>query len=74
MFESISPDFSNTELLQELRFHLQELYWDMTNLVKKTEGLLVNFPQTSQTFPEMLSGMIDVSKRRLSWKHPKLKV
>lgn len=61
MSQSILPDFSNTELLQELRFHLKELYWDMTSLVKKMSALLDTFPHTSQTFQEVLSGMIDVT-------------
>ncbi|MEA5514775.1 hypothetical protein [Nodularia sp. UHCC 0506] len=61
MSQSNLPDFSNTEPLEELRFHQRELYWDMTSLVKKMSALLGTFPQTSQTFQEVLSGMIDVT-------------
>lgn len=64
MSQSISPnlpDFSNTELLQELRFHLKEIYWDITSLVKKMSAILDTFTQTSQTFQEVRLGMIDVT-------------
>jgi hypothetical protein len=50
----VSPD-------KELRFHLKELHWDLTSLVKKVEALSANVPDTPQALLSIRYGLVDVT-------------
>ena len=39
----ILPGFPDTESFKELSFHLKELHWDLTSLVKQVEAHRLTF-------------------------------
>jgi hypothetical protein len=53
----------NIEILQELYFHLKELYWDITSLVKKMGELLLNFANTSLPLEKIESLMSSITSQ-----------
>lgn len=57
----ILPDLPNTEPFQELRFHLQELHWDLKALVKEIEALSPTIPDNSQAFRTIRYGLIHLT-------------
>lgn len=57
----ILPGFPDTESFKELRFHLKELHWDLTSLVKKVEALSANVPDTPQALLSIRYGLVDVT-------------
>jgi hypothetical protein len=46
---------------KELRFHLKELHWDLTSLVKKVEALSAIVPDTPQALLSIRYGLVDVT-------------
>lgn len=63
MKEPLSPillGFPETESFNELRFHLKELHWDLTSLVKKVKVLSAVIPDTPQSLLSIRNGLVDV--------------
>lgn len=57
----ILPGFPNTKPFKELRFHLRELYWDLTRLVKEVETLSAAAPDVPQAFQRIRYELIDIT-------------
>jgi hypothetical protein len=57
----ILPGFPDTESFKELSFHLKELHWDLTSLVKQVEALSANVPDTPQALLSIQYGLVDVT-------------
>ena len=57
----ILPGFPDTEPFKELRFHLKELHWDLTGLLKKVETLSTVMPDTPQAFGSLRYELMDIT-------------
>lgn len=57
----ILPNFPQTQIFKELRFHLKELYYDILNLVKRMNLVCANFTDTPETFCTITYEMESIS-------------
>ena len=57
----IHPDFPDTESFLDLRFHLQELHWDLKSLVKEVESLSPAVPNSAVALRSIRYGLPGVT-------------
>lgn len=57
----IHPDFPDTESFRDLRFHLQELHWDLKSLVKEVESLSPAVPNSAEELRTIRYGLPGVT-------------
>ncbi len=57
----IHPGFPDTESFRDLRFHLQELHWDLKSLVKEVESLSPAVPNSAAALRTIRYGLPGVT-------------